>query len=233
MNFLAHLYLSKPTPAAWMGNLLPDFCRGPAIAALPPEPADLHEGVRNHRRVDAFTDTHPLFHQSRLRLFEHHGRFSGILVDVLYDHILAREWDRYHPAPLPAFLARVHDGLRHGRDLAPPPVRPIFDRMCDQAWLGAYGTRDGLRLTLTRMSARFAQRFGREVDLASVVDRLDELDGGLREDFHAFFPQLIAYVRRRSTPQTVARGAGVVKMPTVSAASPGRSGDPRTRSPST
>jgi acyl carrier protein phosphodiesterase len=188
MNFLAHLYLSPPTPAAWIGSLLPDLHRGPLDPALPGE---LHAAAALHRRIDRITDTHPLFLRSRSRLFPYHGRFSGILTDVFYDHFLARGWSRWSREPLDGFVERVHGGLTSNLHLMPPAVRPIVERMCAQGWIGCYGSAAGLRLTLTRMSARFSARFGREVDLAGAVDLLDTLGDDIAGDFDAFFPVLI------------------------------------------
>lgn len=196
MNFLAHLYLSEPDPRALIGNILPDLVRVPGRGRVPAglDPVVL-EGVQNHRRVDAFTDTHPLFARSRARLSPRHGRFSGILVDMLYDHFLARDWPRHHPQPLPQFSRHVHDVLDRHRHAMPPAMSEIVDVMARQDWLCSYATTRGLEVALRRMSRRFSQRFGREIRLETVIDDLPALDDALYEDFTAFFPELVRYVR--------------------------------------
>lgn len=70
VNFLAHLYLAEPTPASWIGNLLPDLTTGPTDPDLHP---DVIAGAANHRRVDAYTDTHPVFARTRARFRDKHG----------------------------------------------------------------------------------------------------------------------------------------------------------------
>lgn len=201
MNFLAHLYLSDPDPRSLIGNILPDVVRTRTLHdALDPV---ILAGVHNHRRVDAFTDTHPLFLRSRARLASRHGRFSGILVDMLYDHFLARDWASHHPLPLHVFSRHVHAAIASHPHPLPPPMSEVVQAMLQQDWLCSYATVEGLELALCRMSRRFSQRFGREVVLQRVVDDLPELGDPLAADFDAFFPELVGFVRRAETPSRV------------------------------
>jgi acyl carrier protein phosphodiesterase len=190
MNFLAHLYLSSPDVEALVGSLLPDLVRRPRPMDLL---ARVAQACRLHRLVDAFTDTHPSFLTSRQRLSERHGLFSGILVDVFYDHYLARDWARYNTRPLGLFAQHVYESFEANRAIIPTAMLLPVERMIEQNWLEAYATREGIRLTLSRMSRRFSDRFSRAVDLASAADDMVSLDDDLARDFHGFFPQLITY----------------------------------------
>lgn len=192
MNFLAHLYLAEPTPASLIGNLLPDLTTGPTGPDLHP---DVLIGAANHKRVDAYTDTHPIFARTRARFRDHHGRYSGILTDLFYDHALARHWDRYHPQPLNVFIDRVHTAFADHTDLMPEPMRPVISRLIDQNWLRCYATPEGMATVLGMMSKRFSQRLRRPVNLATAVQDLPAIDQALQADFTEFFPQLIAYTR--------------------------------------
>lgn len=191
MNFLAHLYLTDVEPAMMVGGLLPDLVRGPAPRGLSPAVA---AGVANHRRVDAFTDAHPVFNQSRARLRPTRGICAGILVDVFYDHFLSVRWERWHREPCEAFIDRAHEALQDHAGLMPEPMRPIIERMITQRWLATYASFDGLRLTLGRMSGRLRERTGREIDLAGAVDDLQAHYHGLADDFDRFFPQLLGFI---------------------------------------
>lgn len=195
MNFLAHLLLARPTPASRIGNILPDLCRVRGNRGLECLEREVAEGVLTHRRVDGFADTHPLFSRSKSRLFGGCGRYTGIVVDIFYDHVLSLGWERYGDVPLPRFIAEVHRDFATHAHLMPEPMRPVVEHMSEQDWLSSYGSRDGLRLCLRRMSRGFTERFGREVVLESAVDLLDEHGEGLAEDFHAFFPELVRYAR--------------------------------------
>jgi acyl carrier protein phosphodiesterase len=191
VNYLAHLLLADDTPASRVGNLLPDLHRGRLPDDL--EPAVL-AGVRRHRRVDAFTDRHPSFERSRARLRPRHGRYSGIIADVLYDHVLARGWRNYHPQPLPAFIRSAYHDLNVYAGPLPQRVRAIHRIMAEQDWLGTYATAEGIALTLRRLSARLRERFGRVVNLASAVDELQDGYDGFADDFEAFFPDLLSHL---------------------------------------
>ncbi|GAB4198027.1 MAG: ACP phosphodiesterase [Phycisphaeraceae bacterium] len=198
MNFLAHLHLAEPTPASYIGNLLPDLTSGPTDPELHPE---VLAGVLTHRRVDAFTDAHPVFARTRARLTPLAGRFSGILVDLFYDHVLARYWHRYHRVPLTTFIAQAHQALSARPGLMPTGMWPIIARMIRQNWLGCYDTDEGLTTIVGMMSARFSQRLQRPVDLVPAVRHLPSLRSDIDADFHEFYPQLMAFVDR-GTPVT-------------------------------
>jgi len=187
MNFLAHLALADDDAPSRIGSILPDLVRGRL-------PDDLHPRVRagalHHRRVDAFTDTHPLVARSVARLRPACGRYSGIVVDVLYDHLLAADFERWHDQRLRPFVDDVYAQFAANEQLMPPRMRLIAERMIEQDWIGSYATIEGIAARLAQMSARFAHRFGREVSLLGATDSFPEHGPGLREDFDAFYPQL-------------------------------------------
>ena len=85
VNWLVHVFLSKPDIEFRLGNLLADLVKGRDRAAMP---SLFLEGVRQHQRIDAFTDTHPVVRRSRARIGGDYGHARGILVDVFYDHFL-------------------------------------------------------------------------------------------------------------------------------------------------
>ncbi|MEO0514697.1 MAG: ACP phosphodiesterase [Planctomycetota bacterium] len=191
MNYLAHLYLADDSPASLIGNLLPDLHRGRLPDDLDPV---VLEGVHRHRRVDVFTDSHPVFERSCARLRPRHGRYSGVLVDVIYDHVLSVNWTAYHPEPLPEFIAGAYRQILGQRRLMPPRMRAIMVMMSREDWLSTYVTVEGIQHTLGRMSARLRERFDREVDLASAVIELRDQYDGFAQDFADFFPDLIDYL---------------------------------------
>ncbi len=198
MNFLAHLYLADDTPASRIGNLLPDLVRVRRGQTLDPEVA---RGADMHRRVDAFTDTHPVFLRSRERLFDRHGRYSGILVDLFYDHLLAGDWPRWRHQPLDAFLDEVYQQFAANRHLMPEKMWRTVQRMTGQNWLAGYAHLEGMRATLEGMSHRLSSRFNRHVDLTPAIDDLVALRAPLQTDFDIFFPALIAFARPRHETQ--------------------------------
>lgn len=200
MNFLAHLYLSDDTPAAMVGNLLADFIKGPEVAALP---ADVQAGVRHHRQVDAFTDRHPLVQKSITRISRRWGWFSGIIVDVYYDHILAADWGRYSPVPLRAFADHAHAAVRTLAAVVPSPAREYAFRLIESDRLVSYAGPAGVAEALARISDRIAERMPtRAVRLEAAMPDLAAAHPGLTDDFHVFFPELVASVGANAAGKT-------------------------------
>ena len=151
-------------------------------------------GAQNHRRVDIFTDTHPLFPKSKARIGPRFNHFHGILVDIFYDHVLARHWKHYHAVPLNEYVQYVHDCFLTHEQLMPETMRAILPRMIQQNWLAAYATVEGIKLTLERMSQRITQRFDHTINLAPASEVLKQHRDGFTDDFHAFFAQTIECV---------------------------------------
>ena len=192
MNFLAHIYLARPTPESVIGNVIADLVKGPAVAALPQA---VRDGVMMHRHVDAFTDRHPRVQRSISRISANWGWFSGIILDVHYDHILARDWHRYSDEPLRSFADRAYATLRGAKAFLGDEACVFLDRFIGDDRLVRYASIDGLADTLLHVSRRIAKRMPtRALPLADAVPELQSLDAELTEDFRAFFPELVRYV---------------------------------------
>jgi acyl carrier protein phosphodiesterase len=183
MNWLAHLYLSEPNPAYRLGNILPDIV---SYAALESLPADFQRGIVQHRRIDVFTDTHPVFRRSIRRIKPPFRRYGGILCDMFYDHFLARDWSTHSPEPLPEFIGTVYASFEDFRATLPPEACEPLTRMKQEDWLGSYGELSGLTIALERIS----KRFRRPVELARAIPVLERHYEELQGDFREFFPEL-------------------------------------------
>ncbi len=97
MNFLAHIYLSGNDTDLIIGNFIADGIKGKKYKKFSP---GIQKGILLHREIDTFTDAHPIVRQSTKRLHKNYGHYSGIIVDILYDHFLAKNWSRYSDVPL-------------------------------------------------------------------------------------------------------------------------------------
>ena len=159
MNWLAHLFLSEPDVEHRLGNLLADVVKGKARAALPP---GVLRGIACHQAIDAFTDSHPVVYRSKRRIGEEHGRFAGILIDIFYDHFLARDWSRYAAMPLEQFTAEVYTSFRgYVTGDLPEEARELLARMSEGDQLGSYRALGGIEAALRRLSRRLEARLGR------------------------------------------------------------------------
>ena len=186
MNWLAHIYLSEPTPEFRLGNILPDFARPNELNHLTSE---FQRGIKCHHRIDAFTDRHPIVRQSVCRIPTPHRRFAPILIDLIYDHFLAANWSAYSEIPLPKFTSEIYRSFSMLEPNLPQPATLALTRMAQQDWLTSYETLPGIELALTRISKRFAK----PVDLAAALPTIEANYDQLHADFRQFFPHLTAH----------------------------------------
>lgn len=191
MNWLAHVFLSEPDVEYRLGNLLADIVRGDELRRMS---AGFQRGVQKHKQIDAFTDAHPLVKRSRARVSVEFRRFSGVLVDVFYDHLLAINWNRYSPIVLDAFTAKFYADIEAKHVELPASARVTLDRIIRHDLLGSYRRVEGVERSLRRLSAYLSSRWRREFALENGVADLVADHAGFEADFIEFFPQLQAAV---------------------------------------
>lgn len=196
MNWLAHVFLSEPDVEFRLGNLLADIVRGEELRRTT---ARFQRGAQKHKQIDAFTDSHPLVKRSRARISPEFRRFSGVLVDVFYDHLLALHWDAYSPIVLDAFTSKFYADIESSKIELPSSARVTLDRIIRHDLLGSYRRVEGVERSLRRVSAYLSSRWRREFELERGVADLISQHAGLDADFVEFFPQLRAAVSTGST----------------------------------
>lgn len=189
MNFLAHLTLSNDDDDILIGNLIADSARSAEFSRFK---AQVVYGIRLHHKIDAFTDQHEIVAQSKERLRPRHGKYAGVVVDIFYDHFLARFYPQYGDRPLPDFAARCYDLLRRRRTELTPAVRRMLPHMVENNWLVSYASEDGMRRVFTGMSHRAS--FNNH--LRSAVDDLMQDYEAYQKEFEAYWPQLEGYVQQ-------------------------------------
>jgi acyl carrier protein phosphodiesterase len=172
-----------------MGNLLGDFVKG--------RPWDdrfsetIWRGIMEHRRIDVYTDSHPVWRESRGLLPLPFRRYSGIIIDIFYDHFLIRNWHRFSPeAELGAFIDSIHRDLDASMHHAPVPAAEIIRAMMTEEWLEAYASLEGIKSTLVRVSMRSLAL----VPVASAFDAVYPVLPEMEEHFLSYYPDLIGYV---------------------------------------
>ena len=188
MNYLAHVFLAGPCPDAIAGALLGDFVKGAQAAERYSAP--IREAIALHRAVDRYTDQHPIVLASRRLVSPSRRRFGGIMVDVFYDHFLARHWSRYSTEALPTFSARIYAALTKHEATAPERLQRMLPRMRADDWLASYAEVEAIDAAINGIS----RRFKRTNNLAGGADELLQHYGRFEEHFSAFFPQLLRHV---------------------------------------
>jgi acyl carrier protein phosphodiesterase len=191
MNWLAHLLLAEPTPEFRLGTILPDLVSAQLLNGMPPE---FQRGIQQRRRIDAYTDSHPIFRRSVQRLDPPFRRFGGILIDVFYDHFLSHDWQSFSGTPLPEFAAEFYASFERHRADIPPDAYARLQQMQAGDWLCSYRELSGVTDALRRISSRLRRPF----DLAPSVSILERHHDSLHTDFTTFFPDLFAYASLKS-----------------------------------
>lgn len=194
VNFLAHLHLADPDPGLLLGGIVADFAKPAELATLPPE---VQDGVQLHRLIDGFTDSHPIVRGSVARIAPEFHWFSGIIIDIYYDHILAREWGRYSLETLESFASRSYLALETLLPYARSEGADFIRWMIDDQRLQRYATLEGIEDTFARLSRRIVKRIPKNaVRLEDAMPLLRDKDARLVSDFHAFYPELMAFAAR-------------------------------------
>lgn len=184
MNHLAHLFLAPDSAEARVGSLLGDFAHGLDTNTLP---ASVLAGLRHHRAVDAFTDTHPEVLACKALFSGQRRRFAGIALDVLFDHYLLRHWERYTDRDREQFIAEVYRDLAANQHLMPEKMARITQHMIQNDWFSAYADLENIGFALDRIAGRirYPNSFG------GVIEEIRTQDTALEQHFLAFFPQLM------------------------------------------
>ena len=189
MNYLAHLHLGGQQPQQLLGSLYGDFVKG---AALEDFSIQAQEAIRLHRRIDAFTDSHPVVRKALERFSVTRRRYAGIALDMFFDHCLASNWEQYADQPLEVFTQKVY-GLLEAEPALPERLAQIAPLMISEDWFGAYRDFPMIGHGLEVISRRLSQPDG----LLHAYEELTSLYLPLSEDFKEFYPLLRQYAQSR------------------------------------
>ncbi len=188
MNYLAHIYLARYSDEAMLGALLGDFVKPGADGQFS---AVTQAEILIHCKVDTFTDSHPVVLAAK-SLFDGPGRrYSGILLDVFYDHVLAQRWTRYSEVPLAGFIAGFYGALQRHAAVLPPKLAELAPYMIEQDWLGSYQSYAGVDRAVRRISTRLSKNGD---VMRAALDDLERHAAAIAAGFDAFFPELITFV---------------------------------------
>ncbi|MFI5218064.1 MAG: ACP phosphodiesterase [Bacteroidia bacterium] len=186
MNFLAHLYLSGDDENIMIGNFIGDHIRGNNFLNYN---EGIIKGIKLHRLIDAFTDSHPLVEAGKKRLRPYFHKYSPVITDVFYDHFLAKNWQLHHQQPLELFVANVYSLLKKNENVLPLKTNHMLTYMIPNNWLVAYSSLEGINKALTGMARRTS--FNSGMDKATMHLQKDYLL--YEKEFEIFFDELKRY----------------------------------------
>lgn len=175
-----------------LGNFIADHVKGSAVENYTGE---IREGIRIHRLIDSFTDSHPVVEESKARLRPEFRKYAPVIVDIFYDHFLARDWLLYHPHSLEQFAADTYLLLQTHDYLRPVRTRHMLKYMIQQNWLLNYATLQGMQKALIGLSQRTSFESNMQYAHLSLEKNYIEFEN----EFNRFFPELIKYVKGLSS----------------------------------
>lgn len=184
MNFLAHLFLSGENTEIKVGNFIGDFVKGRNLGERFGK--EIAKGISLHREIDWFTDRHPIVKKSKDRLRPKYHHYSGVIVDVFFDHFLAKNFDRYSEMLLPDFADECYGIIQQRNSILPEEVKYLMPYMINGNWLANYAKIEGIHRALSGMSRR--TKFESRMDEASVDLKNNYSD--FEAEFLSFFPEL-------------------------------------------
>lgn len=186
MNFLAHLFLSKDNKELLIGNFIADAIKGKKYKKYPTE---IQKGILLHRYIDSYTDSHPIVKRSMHRLNARYRHYDGVIIDIFYDHFLAKNWDKYSTIPLKKYADDVYEFLNSQIHTFPERIQYMLPFMIEHNWLVTYASVEGIGRVLNGMNNR--TKGISKMNLA--VEDLKEHYTAFENDFTEFFEELMTY----------------------------------------
>jgi acyl carrier protein phosphodiesterase len=183
MNFLAHIFLSFGDDEISIGNFIADSIRGNRYTHLPEH---IQKGIVLHRAIDTYTDAHPMHKKSSKRLHPNQGHYSRVVIDVFYDHFLAKNWAEYAEEPLETFVDKFYNLLSDNYEILPEPTKELMPYMIEDNWLLNYAHVEGI----DRVLKGLYRRTGRRSNMDKAVLDLRKYYDLFESEFHTFFKDL-------------------------------------------
>lgn len=190
MNFLAHIYLSGDNDLLKIGNFIADSIRGHQYENFQQE---IKKGILLHRHIDSFTDAHPIYRQSKHRLHEKYGHYSGVIMDIFYDHFLAKNWSLFSDEKLEDYVEKFYLLLRENYDLLPENIKAIMPSMIARNWLLSYASIEKLQMIMFQMDHRTKNRVAMHESIVELQIYYTEFE----QEFIRFFDELQQHCQQK------------------------------------
>jgi acyl carrier protein phosphodiesterase len=190
MNYLAHVYLSGEDEEIVIGNFIGDYVKGINFRKYS---GSIKKGILLHRDIDTFTDRNKTVRKSKSFFTNKYGKYSGIIIDIFYDHFLTKNWSRFSSVQLEDFTLNLHKILNKYFDILPEKVKQFVPSFINNNWIEYYRSVAGIKQVLKRMSS--ITTLPDETSYA--INVLKNNYSGLESDFLDYFPELAGFVTGR------------------------------------
>jgi len=183
MNFLAHIFLSGEDELVRIGNFMADSIKGKSYLNYPNK---IKKGILLHRFIDSYTDSHAVFRQSTKRLHKNYNHYSGVLVDMFYDHFLCKNWRNYSNENLSVFVQKFYVSLEKNYNILNERAKNILPYMKESNWLYNYQFLDKLEIILAQMD----KRTDNNSKMRFAISDLKEHYNDFEQEFFLFFDDI-------------------------------------------
>ena len=183
MNFLAHIYLSGEDDFIKIGNFIADGIKGKKYKSYPEK---IQIGILLHRKIDWFSDNDDFVKKSKRRLDKRYGHYKGVIIDIFYDHYLAKNWSTYSSIPLQEYTHEFYNLLQNNMDVLPDRIQFLMKYMIKDDWLTNYANLAGIEKVLIGMN----RRTNKVSDMDLAINDLKANYKDFESDFEVFFDKL-------------------------------------------
>ena len=166
-----------------IGNFIADHIKGSQYKTYP---EDIQKGILLHRQIDSFTDAHEIARKSKRRLHEQYGLYKGIIIDIFYDHMLAKNWSQYSKLELSDYTKDFYAQLTDHDAFLPEKIKYMSAYMIPQDWLLSYAEKQGIQKVLEGMDRRTGGTSKMDLAILDLEENYDEFES----DFKVFFEEL-------------------------------------------
>lgn len=188
MNYLAHLFLAGNDPEVIAGAFLEDFINGNVDNPKNDYLSRKHKvGIRLHRQIDTITDSHDEVKKCKVFFYEKFGKYSPIIVDVLFDHFLIKNWNSFSIEPFEDFRKRIYRDILITSDIHPEKMKKLVSSMIEHDWLKNYALDWGLEKAFLNLNAKIKNP---EIDLTTSIEIMRENYEEINKHFLIFFQDL-------------------------------------------
>jgi len=190
MNYLAHIYLSRDDELISIGNFMADHIKGSKYKSYA---VGLQKGILLHRQIDSFTDAHEIVRYSKRRLDDDYGLYRGIIIDIFYDHMLAKNWHLYSDQALSDYTQAFYGRLNRHYDILPEKVKYMSKYLIKDDWLLSYAQIGGIQKVLEGMNRRTGGLSNMNLAIRDLEDHYEDFE----KDFTLFFEELQQFCRQK------------------------------------
>ena len=190
MNFLAHIHLSGENEMIKIGNFMADGVRGKQYENFSVE---IQKGILLHRAIDTFTDAHPIFRQSTKKLHSRYHHYAGVIVDMYYDHFLAKNWSDYHNESLTLYSEKFYQSLLDNHSILTFKAQQLLPYMMEYNWLVNYQSVSGIERILSQMDHRTKNQSLMRFAAEELVAHYDEFEA----EFSLFYKEVQLFSKNK------------------------------------